>query len=242
MKVALITGSSKGIGAAIAKYFCKKDIIPILNYNKSEKEVEQVLNDIKKNTPNSIKIKADVSNEQEVKEMVGIIKNKFRRLDFLVNNAAIIKDNLFMKMDLDDFKRVIDVNLIGAVICTKYCLPFIMESKGRILNIASISGQKGNIGQTNYAASKAGIIGFTTSLARELAKFGITVNAISPAMIKTSMFNDVPEKLMQKRIEACPLKRFGKPRDIAELAYFLLTNKGNFITGQVYNVNGGLLM
>jgi NAD(P)-dependent dehydrogenase (short-subunit alcohol dehydrogenase family) len=241
MRTALITGSSRGIGAAIAKYLSKHKITPIINYRTREDEAEKVLSAVKKHSPDSIMINADVSKEKDVQKMVTLIQNAFGRLDFLINNAATLKDNLFVNMDLRDFKEVIDVNLMGAVICTRYCLPHIIESKGRILNIVSITGQKGNIGQTNYAASKAGLIGFTKSLALELAKFGVTVNAISPALIRTSMFDNVPEELIQKWRNHCPMGRFGNPDDVAELVYFLLMNKGNFITGQVYNVNGGML-
>lgn len=241
-RVALVTGSSRGIGKAIALALAKENVIVVINFSKSEQEAIDILNKVRKSAPNSIIIKADVSKEEEVKSMVGQIIKRFGRLDYLINNAGITNNALFKDMSLNIWKKVIDVNLTGTFICTKHCFPYIIQSKGRILNIASISGQRGEIGHTNYSASKAGVIGFTKALAKEAIKDGVTVNAISPGLINTKMLNTIPEKVMEKLKSMIPLGRIGEPEDVAELAVFLLLNKGNYITGQVIEISGGLLM
>ncbi len=182
----------------------------------------------------------DLSNEKSIKDCIDEIHRKFGRLDFLVNNAGIKKDGLIENLSYEDIKDIIDLNLTGTILLTKYCLPLIKESKGRIVNISSVSGVIGNIGQTNYSASKSGIIGFTKSLSKELGRYGVSVNSVSPGLINSEMIESIPEKIKEKFISQISLGRFGNPQGVAELIYFLLTNEENYITGQNIVIDGGI--
>ena len=240
-KVVLITGSAQGIGRAIALKFAKTGAKIALNDIEAQKEnLEKVKKEIEEVGSEAKYYFADVSKYEEVERMIKEIEKDFGRLDVLVNNAGIIKDRTLAKMTPDEWKAVIDVNLTGTFNCTKAALPLIVANQGCIINISSIVGERGNFGQTNYSASKAGIIGFTKSLAKELGKFGVRVNAVAPGFIETKMVETVPEniKLAVKQLTA--LGRFGKPEEVANVVFFLATEEASFITGEIIHVDGGL--
>jgi len=240
-KVVLITGSAQGIGRAIALKFAKTGAKIALNDIEAQKEnLEKVKKEIEELGSEAKYYFADVSKYEEVERMIKEIEKDFGRLDVLVNNAGIIKDRTLAKMTPDEWKAVIDVNLTGTFNCTKAALPLIVANQGCIINISSIVGERGNFGQTNYSASKAGIIGFTKSLAKELGKFGVRVNAVAPGFIETKMVETVPEniKLAVKQLTA--LGRFGKPEEVANVVFFLATEEASFITGEIIHVDGGL--
>lgn len=238
-KIALITGASKGIGKAIAVEFARNGADVIINYNSDEKGALDVSNDIKKLGRKSIIAKADVSRYNEVTSMMESIKKEFGRLDILVNNAGITMDRTLKNMTQEEWGRVIDVNLNSLYNVTKQAIPLIPEN-GRIINISSIAGITGNFGQSNYSASKAGIIGFTKSLAKELGRRKITVNAIAPGFIESEMTDKIP--FIRKKIimSMIPLGRAGTNDEVADCAVFLASEKSAYITGEVINVNGGI--
>ncbi len=238
-RIALVTGASRGIGRAIAIELARDNISIIVNYSKDQEGAGRVVEEINKNGGYAIAIKSDVGNFDDVSKMFNEIKEKFSRLDILVNNAGINRDRTLKKMSLDEWNNVIEVNLNSVYNVTKNALP-LLQKDSRVINISSIVGIFGNYGQTNYAASKAGIIGFTKSLAKELGKYGITVNAIAPGFIETEMTNNV--SIFKKKIIKwmTPLKRLGTPEDIANSVAFLASERAGYISGQVVNVNGGL--
>lgn len=238
-KTALVTGTSRGIGKAIALGLAKEGANVVVNYSNSGKKAEDVVNKIKKLNSKSIALKADVSNFDEVKRMIESTKKIFKKVDILVNNAGIVRDRTLKKMSIEEWNRVININLSGVFNVTKLVLP-LMDVGGRIINISSVVGQNGNFGQCNYSASKAGIIGFSKSLAKELGKKKITVNVISPGYIKTDITKDIPffKKKILKYI--IPLREEGVPEDIANVAVFLASEKARYMTGSVVNVDGGL--
>ena len=238
-KTALVTGASRGIGRAIAIELAKNGADVIVNYSKDEHGAIKVVEEIKKIGRVSLAIKADVSNFDEVSKMVGVIKNKFGKIDILVNNAGITMDRTLRKMSKDEWNIVIDVNLNSIYNVTKNALP-LLQKNSRVINISSIVGVFGNFGQSNYAASKAGIIGFTKSLAKELGRHGITVNAIAPGFVESEMTKKIP--FLRKKIITwmIPLKRTCLPEEIAYAAAFLASDNSSYITGQVININGGL--
>ena len=242
-KCAVITGASRGIGREIALKYAKEGANIVLNYRNSEIEALQLKEELDKLGSNTLIIKANVSNFEEAEKLIKEAKEAFGRVDILVNNAGITKDNLIMRMKEEDFDSVIDVNLKGAFNCLKAVTPIMIRQKyGKIINMSSVVGVIGNAGQVNYCASKAGLIGMTKSLAREIGGKNINVNAIAPGFIDTDMTKVLSEDQKKNIISQVPLKRFGNVDDIANLALFLGSNQSNYITGQVIHVDGGMAM
>jgi len=243
-KVALITGAARGIGRAIALKLYNHGANIIINDIVSEIEINQNLQEIKKGTNEVIGIRADITKLDEVEKMVKEIINKFGKIDILVNNAGIIRDSLLIRMKEGDWDAVINVNLKGTFNCSRTVAKYMMRQKtgGKIVNISSVIGLIGNIGQSNYAASKAGIIGLTKSMAKELALRNINVNAVAPGFIETDMTQKLPEKIRDSLQEKIPLKRLGTVEDVAQVVYFLVSEASSYITGQVIKVDGGMVM
>ena len=237
-QTAFITGSTRGIGLAIAKAFAKQGVHIILNGRRPVSEA--LIAEIKALGVNCIGISGDISNSEEVKEMVKQAK-AFAPVTILVNNAGITNDKLMLRMNEQDFEQVLKVNLTGSFNMTQQLLKgMLKQRKGTIINISSVSGLMGNVGQANYAASKAGLIGFTKTVAREIAPRKITCNAIAPGFIETDMTSGLSDKIREEMTKNIPLQHFGKVEDIANTAVFLA--KSPYITGQVINVDGGLVM
>lgn len=242
-KVALVTGASRGIGRQIAVTLAGYGPAVIVNYNGSEAKAAEAVEEIAANGGTAEAIQCSVSDYEKAGEMISGIVKKYGHLDIVVNNAGITRDNLIMKMSEEDFDAVIDTNLKGAFNCTKHVARQMLKQKsGRIINISSVSGVMGNAGQANYCASKAGLIGLTKSVARELGSRGITVNAVAPGFIKTEMTDVLPEDVKKAMGEQIPLKRFGETKDIAETVAFLASEGAAYITGQVISVDGGMAM
>ena len=243
-QVAFITGATAGIGKAIACVFAENGAQVVLLGTNAErgKNACSEINE-KTNRDAALFIQADVSKKAEVDKAIADTLTKFSKIDILVNNAGITKDGLLLRMRPDDIDRVLDVNLKSCFYtCQAVLRPFMKAKKGKILNISSVVGLMGNPGQTNYAASKAGLIGFTKSLAKEIASRNITVNCIAPGYIDTNMTNVLPDDKKQVLISHIPLSRIGKPEDIAQAALFLTSSMSDYITGQTLIVDGGLLM
>jgi len=242
-KVAIVTGSSRGIGRAIAIELAKEGASLVVNNDKRVQEALETLDTLKKLGQKAIYFKADVSNVKEANGMFEATVREYGKIDILINNAGIIKDAFLEGMNDEDWHSVISVILNGTYNCTKLALGFMKQQMyGRIVNIASVAGQMGNIGQANYAASKAAVIGFTKTVAREYARYGITVNAVSPGFIETSMLKKIPADVISKILKQIPLGRFGKPEEVAKLVVYLASDDASYITGQVFNINGGLYM
>ena len=242
-KVALITGATRGIGKQIALELASQGYNIALNYRKQNEELEALKKEIENKNVKCLAVYGDVSNYEDVEKFVKEIIKEFGKIDVLVNNAGITKDMLLMRMKKEDFESVIDVNLIGTFNVTKNVIPYMMKARnGKIVNISSVVGISGNAGQTNYSASKAGIIGFTKSLAKEVASRNINVNAIAPGFIKTDMTDVLKDEIKEEISKTIPLKRMGEAKDVANLVKFLVSEESSYITGQVINVDGGMLM
>ncbi|MBE6050654.1 MAG: 3-oxoacyl-[acyl-carrier-protein] reductase [Clostridium sp.] len=242
-KSAIVTGGSRGIGKAIALKLASNGINIVLNYRSSEEEASKVEEEIKEFGVDVIKVKADIRKLDEVQELINKAKEKFGSIDIMINNAGITKDSLILRMKEEDFDSVVDVNMKGVFNCLKCITPIMIKQKsGKIINIASVVGITGNAGQVNYAASKAGVIAMTKSLAKEIGSRGITVNAIAPGFIDTDMTEDLSEKYREELKKSIPLKRLGKTEDVANLVEFLASDKSNYITGQTINVDGGMVI
>ena len=240
-KVVLITGASQGIGKATALKFAEENATLAINdIEGQEEQLKELKNEIEKLGGKANYYLADVANYEEVEKMVQSIKNDLGKLDVLVNNAGICRDKTLAKMTKEDWQKVIDVDLTGVFNCTKAALALIVNNRGKIINVSSLVGIRGNFGQTNYAAAKAGIIGFTKSLAKEIGRFGVTVNAIAPGFIETNLTQKMPEEIKGMVKKFTPLGRFGKPEEVAFLITFLASEKADFITGSVVNIDGGL--
>ena len=240
-KTAIITGGVRGIGKAIALEMAKADIKLIINYHQNRKAAHSLSNEIDDSGGTCVLIQGDVSKPADAKRIVQSALEHFNRLDILINNAGVTRDNLLVRMKEEDFNRVIDINLSGTFYCTKYASKIMMKNRyGRIVNISSVVGIGGNAGQSNYAASKAGIIGFTKSVAKELGQRNITVNAIAPGFIQTDMTGFMTDKQKEDIMLRIPLKRLGHPIEIANMVIYLISNKANYITGQVFRIDGGL--
>lgn len=240
-KTALITGASRGIGKKIALRLAKAGFDVVVNYLFEEEDYAGTVAEIKALGVNSVAMRADVSKFDEVKEMVDKVVAEFGSIDVLVNNAGITRDGLLARMKEADFDDVINVNLKSVFNCCRHTVPYMMKQKsGKIINMASVVGLSGQAGQTNYSASKAGIIGFTKSLAQEIGSRGITVNAVAPGFVHTPMTDVLSEKAREAIFDKIPLKRGAQVEDIANAVAFLASDEADYITGQVLSVNGGM--
>jgi len=241
-KTAIVTGGSRGIGKATAIALAKEGCDIVINYANQESQALEVVEEIKSLGREADAVKADVSILAESEEMVNICLDKYGKVDILINNAGITRDSLIMRMKEDDWDKVINTNLKGTFNCTKSVIrPMVKQKMGRIINIASVIGLSGNPGQANYAAAKAGVIGFTKSIAKEVASRGIMVNAVAPGYIQTEMTDVLSTEAREKIMSHIPLERLGNPGDIAEAVKFLALY-ASYITGQVIVVDGGMAM
>lgn len=242
-KVALVTGATRGIGKQIALTLAKEGYDIVINYRKENEDLTHVKKEIEELNQKCLTVQGDVSNFEDCERFVKEVVNELGGIDVLVNNAGITKDGLIMRMKKEDFESVIDINLVGTFNVTRNVIPIMMKAKqGRIINISSVVGVAGNAGQTNYSASKAGIIGFTKSLAKEVASRNILVNAVAPGFIETSMTDILKDEVKENIAKSIPLKRMGSTQDVANVVKFLASNDSSYITGQVINIDGGMLM
>jgi 3-oxoacyl-[acyl-carrier protein] reductase len=242
-KCAIVTGASRGIGKAIALKLASLGANVVVNYRSNEKEALEVENEIKKMGVETLCIKGDISKSEDVDKLITDTKERFGNIDIMVNNAGITKDALILRMKKEDFDSVIDVNLKGVFNCLKAIAPVMIKQKqGKIINLSSVVGITGNAGQINYSASKAGVIGMTKSLAKEVGSRGITVNAVAPGYIETDMTETLGEKYKEEMKKNIPLKRLGSANDVAEVVAFLAGDGANYVTGQVIQVDGGMVM
>ncbi|MDB9304934.1 MULTISPECIES: 3-oxoacyl-[acyl-carrier-protein] reductase [Cyanophyceae] len=241
-QVAIITGASRGIGRAIALELATQGATIIVNYANSSGAAESVVADIIADGGQAIALQADVSQAQQVDTLISTVMEKFKRIDIFVNNAGITRDTLLLRMKPEDWQAVIDLNLTGVFLCTRAVSKIMLKQRsGRIINIASVAGQMGNPGQANYSAAKAGVIGFTKTVAKELASRGITVNAVAPGFIATDMTSSLSNT--EDILKYIPLGRYGQPEEIAGMVRFLAADPAAaYITGQVFNVDGGMVM
>lgn len=239
--VAIVTGASRGIGKATALALAAEGASVVVNYASSSAAAEEVVTAITDAGGNAIAIQADVSKSEQVDTLINTTLEKFNRIDVLVNNAGITRDTLLLRMKPEDWQAVIDLNLTGVFLCTRAVSKVMLKQKsGRIINITSVAGQMGNPGQANYSAAKAGVIGFTRTVAKELASRGITVNAVAPGFIATDMTHNLKSEEILKFI---PLNRYGEPEEVAGMIKFLAADSAAaYITGQVFNVDGGMVM
>lgn len=242
-KNVIVTGATRGIGKEIALTLAQNGANIAMNYRNLNSEVEDLINEIKSFGVDVLAIKCDVSITDEVDNFVKEVKSHYNTIDILVNNAGITKDGLILRMKEEDFDDVLDVNLKGTFNTTKAVSSIMVRQKyGKIINISSVVGISGNAGQCNYAASKAGVIGFSKSVARELASRNINVNVVAPGYINTDMTKNLPDKVKEEIIKSIPMKKIGDPTEVANLVLFLSSNLSDYITGQVINVDGGMVM
>lgn len=240
-KVAVITGASRGIGRSIALELAGAGYNLALNYLANESAASEVRGHVDQLGVESISVQADVSTPDGAAHLIQSAMSQWGQIDLLVNNAGVVRDGLLMRMDDSDWDTVVDTNLKGAFLVTKACLrPMIRKRSGRIVNLSSIAGIRGNAGQSNYSASKGGLIAFTKAVAREVASRGITVNAVAPGLIDTEIITDMTDKAMQMALSQIPLGRLGKPEEIAGLVAYLASDRADYITGQVFVIDGGL--
>ena len=241
-KVAMITGATRGIGKQIALTLANEGYNIVLNYRTENDELFQAKNEIESKNVNCLTVQGDVTNFEDCKQMIESAIKEFGKIDVLINNAGITKDMLLARMKEEDFKQIIDVNLVGTFNMTKNVISYMMKARsGRIINISSVVGIAGNAGQTNYSASKAGIIGFTKSLAKEVASRNILINAVAPGFIETNMTDVLKQEVKDEIAKNIPLKRMGTPKDVANVVRFLASEDSSYITGQVISVDGGMI-
>lgn len=242
VKTAFISGSTRGIGQAIAMEMALNDFTVILNGKKETRESQELLKRIIKISPQSDVYYFDVSNSRQVDSNCNLILKKYGSVDVLVNNAGILRDKTLLNMTYKEWDEVIKTNIYGAFLITKKLAPsMVKKNHGRIINISSVIGLIGNYGQSNYSASKSALIGFTKSLAKEFAKYNITVNAVCPGLVDTQIIKNVPQPYIDKLLEKIPLRRAARPEEVAKLVVFLASESGDYITGDVININGGWL-
>ena len=242
-RVAFITGATRGIGRQIAITLAKSGCDIAVNYRTENDDLKGIKQEIESNNVKFLAVQGDVSNYEDCERCVKEIIAEFGQIYILVNNAGITRDTLLMRMKKEDFEQVINVNLVGTFNVTKNVIPYMLKARtGRIINISSVVGISGNAGQTNYAASKAGIIGFTKSLAKEVASRGILVNAIAPGFIQTQMTEVLKDEVKEEIAKTIPLKRMGTAQDVANVVKFLTSEDSSYVTGQVLHVDGGMLM
>lgn len=241
-KTAVITGATKGLGKQIALELAKDGFEIVINYRTENDSLAQMVEEINKTTK-AYTFKADISNFDEAKALIDFAASKTGKIDLLVNNAGITNDKLLVRMSEEDFSKVIDINLKGTFNCIRHASRLMMKQKfGRIVNISSVIGLIGNVGQANYAASKAGVIGLTKSAAREMAPYSVTVNAIAPGFIKSDMTDKLTDEIKDNIKSSIPMRKIGEPKDVANLVKFLANDETGYITGQVINVDGGMVM
>ena len=242
-KVAIVTGGANGIGWEAVKLFAEEGAkVAVADYQVQEAEakIKTLSSDYEGKV---VTFQVDVTNRSSVDEMVHAVIDTFGRIDILINNAGITKDAMLSKMTIENFQRVLEVNLNGVFHCTQAVLPHLLANgSGRIINTSSVSGVYGNVGQTNYAASKSALIGMTKTWGKELGRKGITVNAVAPGFIETSMVESVPEKVLDQLKQTIPLQRLGKPQDIANAYLYLASDEANYVNGTVLHVDGGIMM
>lgn len=242
-KVAFITGGTRGIGREIARTLAENGFDIVVNYREQNDLLSSLQEEIESKNVEFLSVQGDVSKYEDAERMIKEIIDKFARIDVLVNNAGITKDTLIMRMQKEDFENVVNVNLVGTFNVTKNVVPYMMKQRdGRIINLSSVVGVSGNAGQANYAASKAGIIGFTKSLAKEVGSRNILVNAVAPGFIETQMTEVLKPEIKEEIIKTIPLRRTGKTRDVANVVKFLASEDSSYITGQVIQIDGGMLM
>ncbi len=240
-KISLVTGGTRGIGREVALALAKEGSDVAISYTSNEELALNIVEEIKNLGVNSIAVEANVANNDDVVNMIKTVEEKLGTIDILVNNAGITKDNILIKMSEEDWDSVLDVNLKGVFLCSKAIARAMMKKRyGKIINISSVVGINGNPGQSNYSASKAGVIGFTKSIAKELASRGIRINAIAPGFIETDMTNALKDEIKNEMMKNIPLNSFGQPKDIAHLVLFLASEKSDYITGEVIKVDGGM--
>ena len=241
-RVALVTGASRGIGAMIACRLAQAGIKVAVNYRTNAEAAKQVVSDITKAGGNAFLAEGDVSAEESAQALVKQVLDRCGHIDMLINNAGINRDRLLLRMGVEDWDQVLDVNLRGAFLCTKYVMPHLIKQRmGRIVNISSVVGLSGNPGQANYAAAKAGLIGFTKAVAREVASRNVTVNALAPGYITTGMVEELSPETQKHILDRIPMGRFGAAEDVAEAVLFLCGDGAGYITGQVLTIDGGLI-
>jgi 3-oxoacyl-[acyl-carrier protein] reductase len=241
-RVAIVTGASRGIGRAVALALAEQGAKVVVNYASSRSAADEAVKTISEMGEDAIALQADVSKADQVDKLIEQTQEKFGRIDILVNNAGITRDTLLLRMKPEDWQAVIDLNLTGVFLCTRAVSKIMLKQRsGRIINIASVAGQMGNPGQANYSAAKAGVIGFTKTVAKELASRGVTVNAVAPGFIETDMTSNLTNT--EEILKLIPLGRYGKPEEIAGMVRFLAADAAAaYITGQVFNVDGGMVM
>jgi 3-oxoacyl-[acyl-carrier protein] reductase len=243
-KVALVTGASRGIGRAIAWELASQGAAIVVNYRESAAEADSLCKRIESDlSGRALPVQADVSRAEDVERLVAAATERFERVDILVNNAGITRDKLIMRMTDDDWGAVLQTNLSAAFLCTRACLRGMIRQRwGRIVNISSVSGIAGNAGQANYAAAKAGLVGLTRSIAREVASRSITANVVAPGFITTEIWSTVSDEAKERFLGSVPLARAGEPEEVAALVAFIASERAGYITGQVISIDGGLVM